>query len=54
MTSVEMQSTYVHDTDMGKRKSRRKPMTKAKTIQPLETQFNCPFCNHERTCEVRM
>lgn len=39
---------------MAKRKSKRKAPTKAKTIQPLDTQFNCPFCNHERVCEVKM
>uniref|UniRef100_A0A183BSZ7 Transcription elongation factor 1 homolog n=1 Tax=Globodera pallida TaxID=36090 RepID=A0A183BSZ7_GLOPA len=36
---------------MAKRKSKRKAPTKAKTIEALETQFNCPFCNHERVCE---
>ncbi|TKR80553.1 hypothetical protein L596_014611 [Steinernema carpocapsae] len=39
---------------MGKRKSKRKAPTKAKAVEPLETQFNCPFCNHERVCEVKM
>ncbi|EYB99056.1 hypothetical protein Y032_0125g1264 [Ancylostoma ceylanicum] len=39
---------------MGKRKSKRKPPPKAKAVEPLETQFNCPFCNHERVCEVKM
>uniref|UniRef100_A0A914HWT5 Transcription elongation factor 1 homolog n=1 Tax=Globodera rostochiensis TaxID=31243 RepID=A0A914HWT5_GLORO len=39
---------------MAKRKSKRKAPTKAKTIEALETQFNCPFCNHERVCEVKM
>ncbi|EJW72984.1 hypothetical protein WUBG_16111 [Wuchereria bancrofti] len=33
---------------MGKRKVKRKPPPKVKSIVPLETQFNCPFCNHER------
>ncbi|CAG7835209.1 unnamed protein product [Allacma fusca] len=39
---------------MGKKKSKRKPPPKSKAIEPLETQFNCPFCNHERSCEVKM
>ncbi|KJH49782.1 putative zinc binding domain DUF701 [Dictyocaulus viviparus] len=39
---------------MGRRKSKRKPPPKAKAVEPLETQFNCPFCNHERVCEVKM
>ncbi|CAJ0919949.1 unnamed protein product, partial [Mesorhabditis belari] len=39
---------------MGKKKSSRKPPPKAKIIVPLDTQFNCPFCNHEKVCEVKM
>lgn len=39
---------------MGKRKSRKKPMTRKKVVGTLETQFNCPFCNHEHSCEVKM
>ncbi|XP_050702035.1 transcription elongation factor 1 homolog [Eriocheir sinensis] len=39
---------------MGRRKSKRKPPPKRKNIQPLDTQFNCPFCNHEKSCEVKM
>ncbi|XP_014673386.1 PREDICTED: transcription elongation factor 1 homolog [Priapulus caudatus] len=39
---------------MGRRRSKRKPPAKSKTIQPLETQFTCPFCNHEKSCEVKM
>ncbi|KAM7286471.1 transcription elongation factor 1 homolog [Ixodes scapularis] len=39
---------------MGRRRSKRKPPPKRKNIEPLETQFNCPFCNHERSCEVKM
>lgn len=39
---------------MGRRKSKRKPPPKQKNIQPLDQQFNCPFCNHEKSCEVKM
>jgi len=39
---------------MGKRKAKRKAPTKVKQIQPLQTLFNCPFCNHEKVCEVKM
>uniref|UniRef100_A0A7E4V435 Transcription elongation factor 1 homolog n=1 Tax=Panagrellus redivivus TaxID=6233 RepID=A0A7E4V435_PANRE len=39
---------------MGKRKSQRAAPTKSKTIQPLDTQFDCPFCNHEKVCDVKM
>ncbi|VVC30458.1 Transcription elongation factor 1 [Cinara cedri] len=39
---------------MGRRKSKRKPPQKRKAIEPLDTQFNCPFCNHEKSCEVKM
>ncbi|XP_030379946.1 transcription elongation factor 1 homolog [Scaptodrosophila lebanonensis] len=39
---------------MGRRKSKRKPPPKRKNIEPLDQQFNCPFCNHEKSCEVKM
>ncbi|XP_031616991.1 transcription elongation factor 1 homolog [Contarinia nasturtii] len=39
---------------MGRRKAKNKPPPKRKAIQPLDTQFNCPFCNHEKSCEVKM
>ena len=39
---------------MGKKKSKRKPPARRKAIEPLDTQFNCPFCNHEKSCEVKM
>ncbi|KAI6233163.1 Transcription elongation factor 1-like protein [Aphelenchoides fujianensis] len=39
---------------MAKKKSKRKAPTKAKIIEPLDTQFNCPFCNHEKVCEVKL
>uniref|UniRef100_A0AC34QCN7 Transcription elongation factor 1 homolog n=1 Tax=Panagrolaimus sp. JU765 TaxID=591449 RepID=A0AC34QCN7_9BILA len=39
---------------MGKKKSKRQAPTKVKMIQPLDTQFDCPFCNHEKVCEVKM
>lgn len=39
---------------MAKRKSKRKPPAKRKAIEPLDTLFNCPFCNHEKSCEVKM
>ncbi|EDW19142.1 transcription elongation factor 1 homolog [Drosophila mojavensis] len=39
---------------MGRRKSKRKPPPRRKLIQNLERQFNCPFCNHERSCDVIM
>ena len=39
---------------MGRRRSKRKPPPKKKMTEPLETQFACPFCNHEKSCEVKM
>lgn len=39
---------------MGRRKSKRKPAPKRKAIEPLDIQFNCPFCNHEKSCDVKM
>ncbi|XP_001601042.1 transcription elongation factor 1 homolog [Nasonia vitripennis] len=39
---------------MGRRKSNRKPPPKRKAIVPLDILFDCPFCNHEKACEVLM
>ncbi len=37
---------------MGKRKASKKV---AKKVQPkLETVFDCPFCNHTKTVEVKL
>ena len=38
---------------MGRRKSKRKPPPK-KMTGTLETEFTCPFCNHDKSCEVKM
>jgi len=37
---------------MGKRKSRKPPPKKAKAVVPKS--FDCPFCNHENSVEVKM
>lgn len=37
---------------MGKRKSKRKQVKKAKA--KLDTQFTCLFCNHERSIDCKM
>ncbi|KAL8600797.1 hypothetical protein ACOMHN_055992 [Nucella lapillus] len=39
---------------MGRRKKASKPPPKRKAIMPLDTLFNCPFCNHEKSCEVKL
>ena len=39
---------------MGRRKSKRKPEARKKNIEALDTQFTCPFCNHKKSCEVKM
>lgn len=39
---------------MGRRKSKRKPPAKRKNIEKLDVFFNCPFCNHEKSCEVKL
>ena len=39
---------------MGRRKSSRKPPSRKKMTGTLETQFTCPFCNHEKACDVKM
>lgn len=39
---------------MGRRRSKRKAPSRKKTLGTLENQFNCPFCNHEKSCDVQM
>ncbi|ESN98573.1 hypothetical protein HELRODRAFT_84564 [Helobdella robusta] len=39
---------------MARRKKSRKPPPKRKVIQPLDIVFNCPFCNHEKSCDVKL
>uniref|UniRef100_A0A8P4K0M1 Transcription elongation factor 1 homolog n=1 Tax=Dicentrarchus labrax TaxID=13489 RepID=A0A8P4K0M1_DICLA len=39
---------------MGRRKSKRKPPPKKKMTGNLDVQFTCPFCNHEKSCDVKM
>jgi len=39
---------------MGRRRSKRKPGPKKKLLGTLESQFTCPFCNHEKSCDVKM
>jgi len=39
---------------MGRRKKARKAPPKKKTTQKLDTVFNCPFCNHEKSCDVKL
>ncbi len=38
---------------MGRRKSKRKPQG-ARRRDPLDKIFTCPFCNHEKACDVKM
>ncbi|KAM9819581.1 transcription elongation factor 1 homolog isoform X1 [Syngnathus acus] len=51
--SVSLQAAK-HFRTMGRRKSKRKPPTKKKMTGDLDTQFTCPFCNHEKSCDVKM
>ncbi|XP_071241791.1 transcription elongation factor 1 homolog [Salvelinus alpinus] len=44
----------IHTSRMGRRKSKRKPPPKKKLTGNLDTQFTCPFCNHEKSCDVKM
>ncbi|CAG8503080.1 486_t:CDS:2 [Paraglomus brasilianum] len=37
---------------MGKRKSKRKPAPKMKLV--LDTQFDCIYCSHKRSIEIKM
>lgn len=54
LTSVPLPSQVRLPADMGRRKSKRKPPPKKKMTGTLETQFTCPFCNHEKSCDVKM
>ncbi|XP_076250261.1 transcription elongation factor 1 homolog isoform X2 [Rhynchophorus ferrugineus] len=38
---------------MGRRISKRKPLRKRRAIEPLDTQFTCPFCNHDKSDKGR-
>ena len=38
---------------MGKRKSRKAPPKRVGN-KKLSTQFNCPFCNHEKSVDVKL
>ncbi|XP_035603689.1 transcription elongation factor 1 homolog [Oncorhynchus keta] len=44
----------IYTSTMGRRKSKRKPPPKKKLTGNLDTQFTCPFCNHEKSCDVKM
>ncbi|TKC41217.1 hypothetical protein EI555_010546 [Monodon monoceros] len=50
----QIQEHVCPPADMGRRKSKRKPPPKKKMTGTLETQFTCPFCNHEKSCDVKM
>ncbi|KJE92266.1 hypothetical protein CAOG_08686 [Capsaspora owczarzaki ATCC 30864] len=39
---------------MGRRKSKRAEIKTKKAGPGLETQFSCPFCNHERAVQVKI
>ena len=39
---------------MGRRKSKRQAPPKRAGTQALDIVFDCPFCNHSKSCEVNM
>ncbi|KAJ3658047.1 hypothetical protein Zmor_009813 [Zophobas morio] len=39
---------------MGRRCAKRKLVPKRKVVVPLDEVFNCPFCNHEKSCYIKM
>lgn len=45
---------FLSENKMGRRKKARKAPPKKKNVEPLDSQFNCPFCNHEKSCECKM
>uniref|UniRef100_A0A7N6BHP0 Transcription elongation factor 1 homolog n=1 Tax=Anabas testudineus TaxID=64144 RepID=A0A7N6BHP0_ANATE len=52
--TVIFKLTFNTRLEMGRRKSKRKPPPKKKMTGNLDTQFTCPFCNHEKSCDVKM
>ncbi|CAF1285510.1 unnamed protein product [Adineta steineri] len=38
---------------MGRKKSKRKVQKTTRKLQTLQTLFECPFCNHESSCDVK-
>ncbi|XP_043605479.1 transcription elongation factor 1 homolog [Bombus pyrosoma] len=39
---------------MGRRKVKRETPQRKTAIVPMDMLFTCPFCNHEKSCEVKM
>ncbi|KXS18813.1 Elf1-domain-containing protein [Gonapodya prolifera JEL478] len=37
---------------MGKRRAKRKAPTRTKVV--LDREFNCPFCNHEKSIDIKL
>ncbi|TNN83669.1 Transcription elongation factor 1 [Liparis tanakae] len=44
--------TRLTSCTMGRRKSKRKPPPKKKLTGDLDSQFTCPFCNHEKSLRL--
>ncbi|XP_061037461.1 transcription elongation factor 1 homolog [Eubalaena glacialis] len=40
--------------DVVRRKSKQKPPPKKKMTGSLDAQFTCPFCNHKKSCDMKM
>lgn len=38
---------------MGRKTSKRKPQKASRRLQVLPTVFECPFCSHEGSCDVK-
>ena len=51
---LNLETPSVKNLKMGRRRSKRKPPPKVKPVMPLDQLFNCPFCNHEKSCDVKM
>ena len=39
---------------MGKRKSRKAAQAPTRKVPKLDTTFNCPFCNNERSVSAKL
>ena len=54
LSQIDSKQLVCYRLEMGRRKSKRKPPPKKKLTGNLDTQFTCPFCNHEKSCDVKM
>ncbi|KAM9091881.1 transcription elongation factor 1 homolog [Megaptera novaeangliae] len=50
----QIKKPYNLMADVVCRKSKQKPPPKKKMTGSLDVEFTCPFCNHEKSCDMKM